>query len=202
MAITLVTLTVAVAPAALAEGFTLRVSPFATYRAGGQFEDVSGRTTRTLGSHAGVAFAVGLTAGESAKEYELFYSRQATRIGGHAPFDVDVEYLHFGGTVDYGDESERYVPYVVGGLGATRMTPHGPGLSDETHWSASLGGGLKVPVTERVLIRLELRGYFTSLHGHSDIFCISSNGSANCAIRVKGNGLFQGEALGGVSFRF
>jgi opacity protein-like surface antigen len=174
----------------------------ASYRAGGQFEEVPGGATRDLSSHAGVAFALGFTAGESAEDYELFYSRQETRIGGRAPFDIDVEYLHFGGTVDYDDPSERYIPYIAGGIGATRMTPHGAGLENETHWSMSLGGGMKIPVTERILVRLELRGYFTWLHDHSDIFCVSSDGSASCAIRVKGNGLFQGEALGGVSFRF
>jgi hypothetical protein len=185
-----------------AEGFAFRLTPMAGYRVGGEFEEVPGGATRDLASHGGFALALGFTPGASAENYELFYSRQETRIGGSAPFGVDVEYLHFGGTVDYGDESDRYIPYVAGGIGATRMTPHGAGLTDETHWSISLGGGMKMPLTQRLLLRLELRGYFTWLHEHSDLFCVSSASGAGCAIHVKGSGLLQGEALGGVSYMF
>ena len=185
-----------------AEGPSFYVTPFGAFRMGGQFEDATTGATRSLASHAGFALALGRNPHESAQQYEVFYSRQETRVGGNTPFDIDVEYFHFGGTFDYGDEPERYSPYVVGGLGATRMTPHESGLDQETHWSVSLGGGVKVPLAKRVLARLELRGYFTFLNSNSDIFCISANGSANCAIRVRGNGLFQGEALAGVSFKF
>ena len=185
-----------------AEGPSLYITPFGTFRMGGQFEDAATGASRSLENHPGFALAVGLNPHESPQHYEVFYSRQQTRVGGNAPFDIDVEYLHFGGTFDYGDEPEHSSPYVVGGIGATRMTPHGSGLEEETHWSLSLGGGVKVPLAKRVLARLELRGYFTFLNSNSDVCCVSTNGSANCAIRVRGSGLFQGDALAGVSFGF
>lgn len=200
--ISIVVLTLAEPAAAQAQEFAFHVSPLAGYRLGGRFEEVPGGANRTLASHGGFAVAFGLSRNESAQTYELFYSRQETRIGGRAPLNVDIEYLHLGGTVDYGGESDRYIPYVAGGIGATRMTPHGPSLEEETHWSISLGGGMKIPLTPRLLARFEVRGYFTWLHEHSDVFCVSSDGSATCAIRVKGGGLLQAEALGGVSYRF
>jgi hypothetical protein len=183
-------------------GVAVHLTPFATFRAGGDFEDAITGKTRSVASHAGLAFALGLSPYASGQQYELFYSRQETNVGGTDPFDLDIEYLHFGGTFDYGDESEGLVPFVAGGFGATRMTPHSPGLDEETHWSVSLGGGVKVPLSKRVLARVELRGYYTFLHSNSDIFCVSINGSATCSIRVKGNGFFQGEALAGLSFKF
>jgi hypothetical protein len=56
-----------------------------------------------------------------------------------------------------------------------------------------------VPLVPNVGLRFEARGYGILLNNHSEAFC---GGAAGCTVAIKGNGLFQGEVLAGLSIRF
>jgi hypothetical protein len=110
---------------------------------------------------------------------------------------MKIEYLQLGGTTSLGVDNARVLPFAAGGFGATRFSPGPATLSQETRWSVNLGGGVRVPLTPQVRLRLEARGYLTWLEGRSALFC-----SANCTLVAKGKTFFQYEALAGVSVGF
>ena len=141
---------------------------------------------------------------DEASQYELFYDRQSTNIERGSPLgnvDVDVEYLHVGGLAEWHDEY-RLVPYVVGGVGATRFHPDFSGTDDETRFSLSLGGGVRVPVNERFSLRFEGRGYLTLVDTDTSFFCRSDQTGAVCRIRGNGSTFIQYELLAGAAVAF
>jgi opacity protein-like surface antigen len=188
-----------------ADGSSMRweVTPFVGYRMGGDF-DLEGATGGAdLDDHGSFGLAVGLRIDETSA-YELFYSRQETSFESTspiAPFDLDVEYLHLGGTLVVSDELPLS-PYIAGGLGLTRLSPQtGPG-SDDTRFSVSLAGGVRLPVTRNFDVRLEARGYVTFVNSESDFFCASGSFGGVCAIRVKSDAFVQYELLAGATYSF
>jgi hypothetical protein len=58
---------------------------------------------------------------------------------------------------------------------------------------------VKIPVSKRVGLRLEGRGFLTILPESTDLFCVSSGGAA-CDVRVQGDVFGQVELLAGISF--
>lgn len=176
------------------------ITPFFTQRAGGGFKDAAGDDVNLKGK-SGFATAINWAASEHGAQYELLFSRQSTNIDATSATPMRVEYLQLGGTTLLGDEASRVVPFASGGIGAARFTPGITGLSQETRWAFSLGGGVRIPIVKHVRLRLEARGYLTWLNGNSSLFCDSS-ATTTCAIQARGQTLFQYEALGGVSFGF
>jgi opacity protein-like surface antigen len=176
-------------------------TPFVGYMAGGEFEDPTDDSDRDL--DAGTSYGIFIdAAAEWWRHYEMLYLRQATEVDGFEPFDMDVEYLQFGGTVMYPDtEVTRVIPYIGMTVGAARFSPDQAGLDDETKFAFTLGGGLRVPVTDRFAVRLDLRAFGTVLDSDSDIFCVSSGG-ATCRIKVKSDMFLQYSANLGVTVGF
>lgn len=180
----------------------VEITPFAGFRFGGSFEDNT--TGLDLDVDEGESFGLILDVRATPEtEYELFYSVQKTKLqgdglfGGKPLFDLDIHYLHIGGT--YLFPGERVNPFIGGGLGLTYFSPDGPGLDSEVYFSLSLGGGAKFPISKRVGLRFEARGFLTVLPDNTDIFCVSSGGAA-CAVRVQGDVFGQILLLGGISF--
>lgn len=176
------------------------VTPMIGYRDGGGFRDTGSDTNVDLDAGGSFALALNMAATEGG-EYELFYSRQGSELSGATPVDINVEYLHIGGTTPLSD-AERIQPYFGAGVGATRFTPKAAALEDATRWSLSLASGVKAPLGAHFALRFEVRGYLTWINGRTDLFCASSAAGAACTIEAKGEGLFQYEALGGVAFKF
>jgi opacity protein-like surface antigen len=179
---------------------------FGAFTVGGHFKSqgTSAADTGTvdLADHSAFAVAADLATGEGS-QYELFYSREATDLRGNFGVPrtaVTVEYLHIGGTVSVNDEP-RIQPYVTGGLGVTRLTPGADGSTD-TRFSASLGLGLRVPVTQHFSARLEARGFVTLLSADNAIFCRSDQTGLLCRIHSSGQSFIQGEFLAGAAFAF
>jgi opacity protein-like surface antigen len=185
----------------------IEVTPFAGYTMGGEFTDaVTGKPlsfddTSSYGIMVDFKQAVDKEGGEP--WIELYYSRQQTKLrADQGPFvsnplfDVNVEYFHIGGT--YGQATGKVKPFVVGTFGATRMTPTGDGLHAETKFSLSLGGGVKLYLTEHVGIRLDARWFGTFFNGSGSAFC---SGGA-CLINVQGDVLSQYTANAGVVLAF
>jgi opacity protein-like surface antigen len=187
--------------------FRWEVTPFVGYRMGGDFdlESVNGGFAgdADLKNHGSFAVAVNLLL-DPTSAYELFYSRQETSLKENsplAPFDLDVEYLHLGGTLVLNEELP-VIPYMAGGLGLTRLSPQTGDASEDTRFSVSLAGGLRLPITDRFSARLEARGYLTFVNSDSEFFCASGSFGGVCAVRVKSDTLFQYELLAGASFAF
>jgi opacity protein-like surface antigen len=183
------------------------VTPFVGYRMGGDFdlEDATGTAAgdADLENHGSFAIAANLKVDETSA-YELFYSRQETSLKDAsplAPLDLNVEYLHLGGTLALNEELP-VLPYMGGGLGITRISPQGGTGSEDTRFSVSLSGGLKLPITERFGVRLEARGYLTFINSDSQFYCASGSFGGVCSVRVRGSTLFQFELLAGASFAF
>jgi opacity protein-like surface antigen len=188
------------ASAAAAES-SFELTPFAAAVAGGSFESAVDGSDIDIGSSGAYGVTFDLGAPGFDRHYQLYYSRQDTELDGRAgSVDVEVEYLHVGGILDF--PQERFVPYVVGTLGATRFSAQGPDYDDETRFSLALGGGFKFPLSEHLAVRIEGRGLLTFVESESVFFCESVGGDAGCLIQTSGNTLLQFEALAGITLRF
>jgi opacity protein-like surface antigen len=181
--------------------YLYEVTPFVGYRLNGDFDLANSSQQANLNDHGSFALALDLRRDESS-QYELLYSREETRLEQNsplAPLDVNVEYLHVGGTLAVNDELP-VLPYIVGTLGLTRLTLQSG--TDDTRFSFSLGAGLKVPVTPRFGLRLEARGFLTLVDSDSAVFCASGSFGGVCSIRAKGSTFTQFELMAGAAFSF
>jgi len=187
--------------------YSWEVTPFIGYRGGGNF-DLEGSTTANevdLDDHGSFGLAVNLFPdGDKMQSYELLYSRQQTNVAKNsplAPFDLNVEYLHLGGTLAVNDELP-VKPYIAGGLGFTRFSPQTGNGGDDSRFSMSLAGGLRLPVTKHFGVRFEARGYLTFVNSESAFFCASGSQGGACTVKVKGDTFIQYELLAGAAFAF
>ncbi len=173
------------------------------YRTGGSLEDVDTGDDADFedGSSFALALELRFAQGDD-RYYQLWYSRQGTDVtDGLEKHDVDIEYLHIGGTLPFGGY-EHAQPYFAAGLGATRFSSSSPGADDRTHFSGSMAFGLEVPLAKNAAIRLEARGYLTAVDTDNAFFCRSDNGDGVCRIVASGSTIFQAEALAGIAVRF
>jgi hypothetical protein len=176
-------------------------TPFAGYMAGGEFEDPIDSSDRDLDAGSDFGLIVN-AATDWWRHYEMVYAHQGTEVDGVEPFDMDVEYLHFGGSVSYPDTEAKYViPYFGMTVGATRFSPDQAGLDDETKFSLTMSTGLRIPITQHFGVRLDLRAWGTLLDSDSEIFCVSSAG-LTCRIKAKGDFFLQYSANLGVTVGF
>jgi opacity protein-like surface antigen len=177
------------------------LSVFTGYRVGGEFEDINTGATVKIdeGSSYSVVFDSYL---DEYSAIEVLYSYQPTNLkpggtfSGSKIFNLDIEYFHIGGIRFYPDE--KVTKYVVGTIGATHMSPSRGGLDSETRFSLGLGGGLKMPLTKKLALRVEGRGYGTLFSSDSAVFC--SNGG--CNVHVAGSAFWQFEVSAGLSLKF
>jgi len=189
-------------PSFAGEGSGWEFTPFAGINLGGSFEDNATGVGLDVADGEGFGFILGIP-DEADTRYEFFYSFRRTRLegdgtfGGEPLFGLDVHYFHFGGS--YRIPGEKIRPFVAGGLGATRFAPRGGGPGGETCFSISLGGGAMVPVSGRVALRLEGRGFLTVLPDDTEVFCVSSGGAA-CRVDVRGDVFGQFLLLAGIVF--
>ncbi|HKO66713.1 MAG TPA: outer membrane beta-barrel protein [Burkholderiaceae bacterium] len=158
----------------------------------------------TTGERASVKSAAAFGAAadydlDSARQLQLFYGQQATSLnpGGGVPrFDIDVRYLHVGGTYFF-DGPIGSGPYAVGGLGVTHFSPSMNGLSSETRASLNVGFGYLWPIGRAIAMRIEARGFFTLLNSSGGLFC-----SGGCTVVLSGDSFVQGQAMLGLTARF
>jgi len=196
-------LLLAALPARAEESSPFQAALHAGYRAGGSLEDDTTGEDRDLDEGAGFAIALELRyePGDD-RFYQLWYSRQESAVeDALAKYDVEIEYLHLGGTIPIGDH-ERAQPYFAAGLGGTRFSSSEPGAKDKTRFSGSIAFGVAVPLAEHAAFRFEARGYLTAVDTDSAIFCRSDNGTGFCRIVASGSAIVQAEVLAGVAIRF
>ena len=169
------------------------------WRGGGGFEQVNNANAALdLNSSAAVSASLDWAV-DAARQVQLFASYQSTELPATATspaVPMTVSYLHLGGT-NFFDGVIGKGAYVVGGLGATLMSPGLSGLSSELRPSINVGLGYQWPLAQAVALRFEVRGYLTAINSSSTLFC-----SGGCVLRVNGDLLTQAEAMVGLSFGF
>ena len=181
------------------------LTPFAAYRGGGTFEEKDGSSEFEL--QESNAWGLILNGEVSANtQWEVMYSSQSTSVDtiGSNPdepaFDLDLEYLHLGGT--YLFDGERVQPFIAATLGASRFSPQPSGFSSSTFVSGSLGGGWKINMAKHLALRIEMRGYASLVDDDNRLFCESSDTGSGCLLILEGSFFTQWEARAGLTFRF
>jgi hypothetical protein len=180
---------------------SLEVTPSIGYRLGGEFEDETTGETVDLDEAPSYGLILSLNLDENS-QFELLWSHQETSLEDDALFsgdtilDLDVDYIHFGGT--YIVDGEVVRPFVVASMGVTHMNPEQGGFDSETRFSAALGGGIRFFFTRHVGLRLEGRGFATFMDSDSAVFCRDFA----CVIHVKGSVLWQFGAQAGLIVAF
>jgi len=137
-------------------------------------------------------------------QYEFYFSHQQTKLtersGSTAQpsslFDIDVSYLHIGGTVGFGDD--RVDPFIVGTVGVTYFDPKHAAYSSKTRFSLALGGGVKLFITDNIGFRFEGRGLGTLVNGGVWFH----GGSGGAQIGVGGDALWQFQLNAGLILKF
>lgn len=193
------------APAAAQEKLEFELTPFAAYRIGGDFEDVETGEVFNLGDSEAFGLILNIRA-KPEGQWEILYAQQSTEVDvagtvvATESIDLDVRYFQLGGT--YLFDGDRALPFIALTLGVTHFDPRFADLDAENYFSASLGGGIKMNLTERTGVRLEGRVYSTFLKSDSRIFCSSNFGVGECLIEASGTTFNQWEARAGLIFRF
>jgi len=185
--------------------FSFEITPYGAYRFGGELEETDGNLSVDLDDNG--SFGLILNARHSPiTQWEILYSRQktsadATGLGLSDPaLDLNVEYLHAGGT--YLWEGDHVRPYLAATLGVTRYEVRNAGFDSDSFFSFALGLGLQVRPDDRLGFRLEARSFGTLVDSDTDLFCRTGPMNNICAIRVDGTVLWQLEVIAGIVFRF
>ncbi len=188
----------------------VELTPLLGYRFGGSFtlvdtvEGVDQSRKLEVADHLAWGAQVAVRVSNDS-EVEVLYARQDTDLRtselftGKPVFGLALETWQFGGNYLFGEEKERVRPYIGMGLGLTRLLPEPAGLSDETRFSASFAGGVKLWLARNVGLRLEARGFLTVLDSDRQTFCTSPG---ICHVDTHAADIFQTDLRGGVVLRF
>lgn len=177
----------------------VEITPFAGFQAGGGFDTREGDLNVDPSANFGLVVSVrtrhdGLI--------EFLYSRQPTTLEldglmeSGTLFDLDVEYVHFGGLWEI--ETDKSRPFLGLTLGATHLSPGESGVSDEWAFSAGISGGAKFFFSERLAARIEGRGMLTFFGSSGAIFCGFPPGQ--CGLTLTGSSFAQISALVGLTY--
>jgi opacity protein-like surface antigen len=190
---------------ARADGPRFEFPPFGAYRVGGgfDFEGADGKDRSVdLDNGGGWGVDLGIYRDPSSF-YELLYSTQETSVDSSDPalrgVDVTTQYYHVGGTLLFADERWA-VPWLSLTIGATEFSANG--FDSETKFSASLGGGLRLPFSDNFAATLGMRGYLTFVDSDTEFLCYSGPTTGGCLLKSEGSSFIQGEASLGVTLRF
>lgn len=180
------------------------LSPFAAYRLGGELRPTPEAAATQVRDGSGWGASLGWYR-DAESFYELLYSRRVADLGGGAPgavaSELTLEYLHIGGTLLFPQPAGQRA-FVSGTLGLTRLDARPGSYAAENKFSASLGGGLRFPLAERLEVTLGARGYWTLVDANTRIVCLSDQGEAGCLLRTSGSSLWEIEAFAGLTLRF
>jgi len=132
--------------------------------------------------------------------FEVFADHQTLQFTsnpaafGTSGFALAVDYLQFGG--GYGPAEGRVRPYVTAGVGLTRYGASPGDVGSTIGASGSIGGGIKVPVSKRVALRFEVRGYATINDAAVSVTC-----GPGCFVQFAADGWYQLAATAGLAIR-
>jgi hypothetical protein len=115
----------------------------------------------------------------------------------NAKTDVYISYLHFGGRVNFVNDSPLSTSLGLG-IGATFFTPDSSQYDNDISLSGNITGGVKYKLNQHWAVKADLRLYGTVLNNNSSLFC--SNNS--CLIELDGEVYVQTELMAGVEYKF
>jgi hypothetical protein len=122
---------------------------------------------------------------------ELLYSRQSTELSdrrvGSPRLTASVERYMAGLEEEKGDDRIRYIGVAL--LGLTRFDPGFAGYGADELFTLGLSLGLKVPLSNRLGVRAEARGFFVTTYGSAGAFCRNRA----CLFSYSASGLWQGD---------
>ena len=179
------------------------LTPFVGYTYGGRlFADQTGLAENVRAQSSanfGADFAIPI--GWEGFKLELMANRQDTHLtAGSGLFspsdriaDFAVTYYHAGLIIPFA-QSRSATPYVVVSAGVANLDPDIAGSTSENRFSASGGLGVKVPFNRNAGLRLEARGYYTTLP--------NDNACRRCYYDYSYRDFYQGQTNVGVYFRF
>ncbi len=181
------------------------LTPLGGYTFGGTFEDEEDTVAVEVddAAHFGLIFNIRESANT---QWEVFYSRQQTdantaEITPSQPLvDIDIHYLHIGGT--YVADGGRARPFLAATLGGTRFDPGPLTFDSENFFSFGIGAGWYVSASERLDIRLEARALGTFLRSDTALFCQTGPDENVCAIVAASEMFWQFQTSVGFAFRF
>lgn len=193
--------------ASLPTAADISLSPFLGYRVSSSVDiESSGASTRDQ-----IRFEDTLSQGltlnfdlpEAGKQGELYFGQQKTSAKLDntlfAPdtqaIDVTIYQLQFGGL--YFPGGKTYGGFASGVLGVTRLEPDDPAFNTHHRLALSLGGGYQFFISEKLRLRLDLRGIYTALDSGGSAFC-----SGGCELTYRSSGYLQVEAGAGLVLRF
>ncbi|MCP3956531.1 MAG: porin family protein [bacterium] len=169
--------------ASAASAQKVEITPFVGFQFVGRFgEDFDhGTAFGNLEVEEGESFGLMLDfAINRHAQIDVLYSFQESEL--EVPFyfgphnrldvDVDVEYFQVGFLWQW-LPSDEVRPFVVGSIGATSFDFEG-GASD-THFSTTVGGGVKLMFNDTVGVRFEGRAYHTFVDADRLVFCNPDN---------------------------
>jgi len=191
------------AGAAVAEQPRFEFTPFAGYRLSGDLESADEDLRMSVDDGAGWGVDLGLYR-DAQSYYQLLYSRRDADIAGvdgesRSP-DVRIEYFHLGGTLLF-PQPRGYIALFSFTVGVTRLDARSAGYDSENEFSASLGGGVRFPLSERVHAHLGVRSYATFVDRDTGLVCVS-DGGGTCLITSTGRTFWEVEGQAGLTFRF
>jgi hypothetical protein len=155
----------------------------------------------------------GVTFGRRLNSYmqaELFFSRQensaingvlsvkpAGSNGSVRFFGAKVDQYHVNILYHFGEEGDKWRPYMLAGVGGTTLRPDGP--ASKTRFSFGVGGGIKRYFTNRLGLRAQIHYVPTYINSTTQgLWC----GPYGCYVLDKSNYLKQVEFSGGLIIRF
>ncbi|MCP4203555.1 MAG: porin family protein [bacterium] len=153
----------------------VEITPFVGFQFGGWLTDDHGFSFDELDIEESESF--GLIADFAINRHaqiELLYSLQETELELlgfrrlRRSFDLDIEYFHVGFLWQW-LPTEEIRPFVVGSLGAVNLNLEGG--EDETRFSISFGGGVKLLFNDHTGVRFEGRFYNSFIEDDEEVFC-------------------------------
>jgi hypothetical protein len=186
------------------ERMRFELTPFGGYRFSGSVPLDDPHFSKVDLADSGVfGLAAGVEVPEGLLEFMWTHQDSSARVlpvsGGPAEesFDLSADQFHLNGLY-FPPEFEHYRPYVLAGLGMTRYAPSGD-IESMNRFSWALGGGVKVPFSQRLALRLEAKWDPALTSSSTSVFCNSSTGT--CLVGTSGKLIDQFDLTAGLSLR-
>ena len=131
---------------------------------------------------------------------EAFFDRQTLRFdagrsgSGLSDFDMNIDYLQFGGGYEPKEGTVR--PFVSAALGLTHYGADVGQVDTTLGVSGSMGGGFKAAMGKRLTFKFEVLGYATINDAALSVTC-----GPGCVVNFSAGGWYQFAARAGLAIR-
>jgi hypothetical protein len=195
-----VVLALALAAAAAPGGAqAAELTALAGLRVGGEFEDTASGAAQAMDESLTLGLVLGFPL-DRGRTLEIVWTHQPLDVPttgiGTGEVGLRLDTLGVGGTYEWGEGRLR--PFVSATVGLTLLSPDAADLDAELLFAGTLGGGVKVPISGRLGLRLEGRGVAMLTTGSAAGVC----GGGGCVLGFSGSGIAQLELLAGLAYSF